>query len=250
MLILLPPSESKRPGGQAPWSPDQGRFGHQLGRARSEVAEANMARGSAGITMKGDRLTAVLEANVAVAGGLALSLPCHERYDGVVWDALSPVTLDPVAVERARSSVLVASGLGGIFGWDDPVPDYRLKMGTSLSPFGGLARFWSTLVSPVLVQAALDGTDHVVIDLLPMEHAGAVAGARASSDLNWVRVELVGPDGTRSGHAGKAAKGRLARALLEAGTPDLLQSYTDLEGFVLRLEGPVGDSRAVGTFRS
>ena len=52
-----------------------------------------------------------------------------------------------------------------------------------------------------------------VVDLLPNEHRAAWTPSPARYDL--IRPELSTPDGKPAGHGGKAAKGLLARALLE-----------------------------------
>ena len=110
--------------------------------------------------------------------------------------------------------MLVPSGLWGLVAATDPLPPYRLKMGARLAPLGGLAAFWRPRITPLIVARARGGW---VVDLLPQEHAAALDAGALGGRL--VRVEIVedGPSGRRAiGHAGKALKGRLARAILEA----------------------------------
>lgn len=148
------------------------------------------------------------------------TLPAWQRYNGVVWKHLGPESLSTLALERAVSSVAVVSALGGLFAWDDPVPEYKLKMSATLPETGRLATLWEPELSGIARESDL------VIDLLPLEHRSAFQlGTRS----NWVRIELTGPNGERAGHNGKAAKGRLARALLESGSLDVTLSQWEEE---------------------
>ena len=56
---------------------------------------------------------------------------------------------------------------------------------------------------------------HTVVDLLPNEHRSA--WVPDASRYALVRPEFVVADGKPAGHAGKAAKGRVARLLLASG---------------------------------
>lgn len=208
MIIVLPPSEGKAPGGDGVWDPSSGRYGHQLATLRRQIL---------------DQLTDPdLRPTGAVWAGGA-TLPAHRRYTGVVWRHLDPDGLSTDAEARARQSVVVASALGGLFGWDDPVPSYKLKM-SARTALGTCARLWVPHLSTALA-------GNTVIDLTALEQSAALA---RPDGADWIRVELVGPRGERSGHAGKAAKGRLARYLLEGGM-DVLDRYVDPDGWTLRL---------------
>jgi cytoplasmic iron level regulating protein YaaA (DUF328/UPF0246 family) len=157
-------------------------------------------------------------------------LPAWQRYDGVVFQHLDPGSFSTEEFASASERIVVVSGLGGMFGFTDPVPEYRLKMGASLAPVGSVAKFWY----PQLTEQ-IETAGSAVIDLLPLEHAAAV---RRPAGVEWVRVELTGSDGRRAGHHAKAAKGRLARALLDAPDGEMrgfLAAYRDDEGFTLTL---------------
>jgi uncharacterized protein len=209
--ILLPPSEGKAPGGRAPaWTPASGRFGRELAGIRLELVEALSVTDGGDerlLGVGGRHLERARVANAALQG--APTLPAARRYTGVVYDALSLATLGPGGRRRALDSVLVFSGLLGAVALDDPVPDYRLKMGARLDPVGLVARRWQPLLSDLL-ETALRG--RLVVDLLPAEHAAAWSPAPS---LDVVRVALVDRAGGRvGGHDAKAAKGRLVRHLL------------------------------------
>lgn len=237
LILLLPPSESKCPGGTGRWDPESGRFA-ALGEARAEVAAALGGAMSdpdrvAKLTgLRGERALAAAGANRAVAGGP--TLPAWQRYRGVVWEHLDPAHLSRAGRRRA-AGILVVSGLGGLFGFDDPVPDYKLKMGATLAGPGSLARFWKPRVATALSGHAGSGA---VWDLLPGEHRRAVDLAAAG--IKAVRVEFRAAGGSgAAGHGAKAAKGRFARHLLETpGDPFDAAAGFAWEGWRARVETP------------
>jgi hypothetical protein len=101
-------------------------------------------------------------------------------------------------------------GLLGLVRGDDPVPDYRLKMGATVAPLGKLSTWWREAISAELARTA---RRRFVVDLLPQEHRGALDTRR----LDGISITLVDPSGKPGGHFAKAAKGELARAILTDG---------------------------------
>ncbi|MEX2625384.1 MAG: peroxide stress protein YaaA [Ilumatobacteraceae bacterium] len=221
LTILLPPSEGKAPGGGDPaWSPDHGTYGETLAAHRQEVIDALAAAGGGDRTLLGvggDHLERAVHANRSLLG--APTLPAWRRYTGVVWDHLDPATL----TAAQRRSIVVVSGLLGLVRADDPVPDYRLKMGASLAPMGKLSTWWRPMLGPALTAAS---RRRAVVDLLPKEHRAAFSDEERG---RFVTVDLAERSGAPGGHAAKAAKGRLARHLLTCGLPldDALAAWTD-----------------------
>ncbi len=220
LALLLPPSEGKAVGGDGPpWHPCDGAFGSVLGDRRHQLVEA-LAAASGGdrnlLGVSGAHLDRARQANLSLLG--APTLPAHRRYTGVVWDHLDMSSLPSAAKRRAADRVAVVSGLHGLVLLNDPLPDYRLKMGARLSPMGTLARWWRASLTDALAQWA---SGRVVVDLLPQEHRAAWEPDPAPFAA-LVRVDLVEHDATTGaarvvGHHAKAAKGMLARHLLESG---------------------------------
>lgn len=223
LAILLPPSEGKAPGGGKPgWRPSSGLFGRQLSEARTLVVDAltDLDGGTESILgVSGAHLKRARDTNLSLIG--SATLPAWQRYTGVVWDHIDPATLSPAAMDRARQSIVVFSGLLGLVGFDDPIPDYKLKIGAALdlpAKAGGrtrqkLASFWQPNVTPILDRWLAGRT---VIDLLPLEHRRAWS---PSSDVKILRMSFVDRHGRSVGHDAKAAKGQFVRHLLMSRSP-------------------------------
>ncbi len=232
MVLLLPPSEGKVQDGDGPgWQPDQGEF-PLLAPPRLRVV--NALRRARGGTAKQLGASSELLAR-AKAANLGLldspTLPAWQRFSGVVWEALDPPSLSAAARRRAASGVLVVSAVTGVSAWGDPVPDFRLKLSASIAPIGRIASFWQEPLSQTL-NDRLAG--HVVVDLLPNEHRAAWTPDPERYQL--IRPVLATRDGKPAGHAGKATKGRLARALLDSGRPEPSLAAFDTGELALTIE--------------
>jgi cytoplasmic iron level regulating protein YaaA (DUF328/UPF0246 family) len=174
---------------------------------------------------RGALLDHAREANVSLLG--ARTMPAGERYTGVVWEALALATAAEPVRRRAASSIAVVSALHGVVGVADPIPDYRLKIGASLAPLGKLSTWWRGPVTAALAQWT---AGRFVVDLLANDQRAAW---EPPPRARGVRVQFADRGSTRAGgvvgHDAKAAKGRLARHLLESeGDPlDALHEWTD-----------------------
>ena len=230
-VILLPPSEGKADGGKArtKWKSTTGEFGKQLSGARDELIGAlKKADGgnAAMLGVKGALLDRAKNANENLVG--SPTLPAFERYTGVVWEHLSLESMTSAQRSKALKHIVVLSGLLGAVGGADPTPDYRLKMGARILPMGTLSRWWREPLSVALNQRF---GDYIVVDLLPQEHRAAF---EPDLDLlgEYLRVEINEKSGKAGGHDAKAAKGRLARHILDScatgATPrNALRSFRD-----------------------
>jgi uncharacterized protein len=223
-ILLLPPSEGKARGGRRRgWEPRSGAFADLADRRATVISRLTDAAGGDQrlLGVSGDHLRRAQAANSSLIG--APTLPAWRRYTGVVWEHLDPATL----TTAHRKRILVVSGLLGLARADDPVPDYRLKMGTSLPSLGKLSTWWR---APVTCEIAEASRRKVVVDLLPQEHRAAW-DPTATPGVRALRISLVDPSGAPAGHFAKAAKGRLARSILLDGI-DAIDGWID-ERFVL-----------------
>ncbi len=211
MIVLLPPSETKRDGGDGPalrldtlGSPELNPLRGALVDELVELAADRPAsRTALGISASQD---AEIERNAALR--TAPTMPAIRRYTGVLYDALDVESLGAAASHRARARLAVGSALFGLLRADDAVPAYRLSAGSRLPGSPTLVSRWKPVLEPVLASLA---RDHLIVDLRSGAYAalGRVPGA--------VEVDVVSErqDGKRTvvSHFNKAHKGRLARAL-------------------------------------
>lgn len=219
MLILLPPSEGKA-------SPTRGR---SLDLATVSLPSLNPAR-----EQMIDALVSLSEADHATAMSV-LSIPktqpelvglnarlrtaatasASSIYTGVVYDALAFDSLSPAAKRRANGRVMVASSLFGLVGLADRIPAYRLSGDATLPGLGGVQAHWRTHLEPAAIEAMGAG---LLIDLRSGTYAAFWKPTAVADRTATVRV-LHERDGVRKvvSHFNKATKGRIVRALLEAG---------------------------------
>jgi cytoplasmic iron level regulating protein YaaA (DUF328/UPF0246 family) len=223
-LILLPPSESKTPGGSLLSPSDV--FSETLGESRRSVITAldkflhqssNESRQRL-LGVRGTLLTQAVRDSKDIVAGHARTLPAWRRYKGVVWTHLDPSTLSPAQ----RSCLLIPSGLYGLSTGEDPIANYRLRMSVTLFPLGKLSVYWQQAITDAL---CVHSTNAVVINLLPREHTSAFDIQRVGQHTELINVNFVTSDGSRaSGHGAKAAKGMLARAISVEG-PKVLDTF-------------------------
>ncbi|ANY08349.1 peroxide stress protein YaaA [Pseudonocardia sp. HH130630-07] len=212
MLVLLPPSETKRAGGDgAPL--DLAGLSHdaELGPVRSALvpevvalaADPPAARAALGLSAG---QAAEIDRNAALP--TAPTMPALDRYTGVLYDALDAGSFTRATRGRARSRLAVCSALFGLLGADDPIPAYRLSAGSRLPGAGTLAARWRPALDPLLARIA---TGELVVDL----RSGGYAGLGAAPGAVTVNVLAERADGHRSvvSHHNKAHKGGLARLL-------------------------------------
>lgn len=218
MLVLLPPSEGKATGGDGPAVELGGLSLPGLTEARAAVLEELVALCSEDEDKAAEvlGLSPGLRGEVAKNAGLrkAPTRSAGEIYTGVLYDALGLATLSAAARRRAGRSLLVFSGLWGAVRTGDRIPSYRCSMGLRLPVAGPLGAYWRGPMAEVLPEAAGDG---LVLDLRSAAYASAWRPkgelARRTATVRVLQAETQ----KVVSHFNKATKGRLVRALLEAG---------------------------------
>jgi cytoplasmic iron level regulating protein YaaA (DUF328/UPF0246 family) len=215
VLILLPPSETKRDGGTDGSSLDLSLLSFpELTRPRRAVLAAtrSLARNRAAMATA-LRLgpTQLFEVARNRELGKSLLLPAIERYTGVLFDALDAPSLSAEAREFAGGHLVIHSALFGLLGAADPIPAYRLSHDSRL-PELSLKKTWRAAIS-----SALSARDELVLDVRSEAYVelGPPIGPRAF----FLRVVTTGGDGrTRAlNHFNKKGKGELVRAIAQAG---------------------------------
>ena len=195
MLIVLPPSETKAPGGVE--APTALSF-PSLDPVRTSLLDALTAT-DVDTQMSELKIPAGkrAEAEENLALRAAPVMPAIRRYTGVLYDALDASIL----ADEALSRLAVGSALFGLVRAGDLIPRYRVSGGSKV---GGktMRAWWGTSVSDVLAQ------QDFVVDMRSgaYQQLGPVPGALT------VRVEQA-DTGKVVSHFNKQYKGELARAL-------------------------------------
>ncbi len=224
LIVLVPPSEAKTPGGTMRAS--VGAFDTVLEEDRRDVIKALIAmldgsttrRQEIVLNARGPLLERALESTRHLADERVARLAAWRRYSGVVWSHLGPASLEPAQ----RRRILVPSSLYGITTAEDRIADFRLKMNVGVTPLGTMSTFWRPKVTPALAAHAQRST---IVNLLPLEHEAALDLGELASTRRVVRVQFLdGEGGTTVGHDAKAVKGILARTLLTEGL-DALSTF-------------------------
>lgn len=236
MLVLLPPSETKRDGGDgSPLDLAALSFPALAAHRRASLAALRRLSRSVGESTRvlglGPTQRVEIDRNRAV--GTSGTMPAMDRYTGVLFEALDAPSLPADARDWLGASVVVQSALLGPIRAGDPVPAYRLSHDSRL-PGLALRTHWSAAATAVL--AAEPGP---ILDLRSEGYA-ALAPLPPREDARYVRVVTAGPDGTRRAlnHFNKKGKGDLVRALalarLEADSIDAVVDWA--AGVGIRLE--------------
>lgn len=213
MLILLPPSETKRAGG-AVRSVDLGTLAlpaltPERERVLGALEELSADAATAARVLKlSPRQLGEIDDNARVR--TAPAMPAVDRYTGVLYDALDAASLDSSARAWLGRNVLIHSApLGPVWALDR-IPAYRLGAGTSLPGVGSLRRLWA---APT--EAALGSLRARFVLDLRSEAYVALGPVPSSVSSAYVRVVAEGDGGAvrALNHFNKHAKGALVRRL-------------------------------------
>lgn len=209
--MLLPPSETKRGGGDGPPLRMEELSSPVLNSLRSELvgelvglsSDLKASRAALGVSPSQD---SEIERNAALR--TAPTMPAIRRYTGVLYDALDVDSLRGAEAKRALARLAVGSALFGLLSAEDLVPAYRLSATSKLPGQPTLATRWKPVLEPVLADLA---RHDLIVDL----RSGSYVALGRQPDAVRVDVLAEHPDGRRTvvTHFNKAHKGRLARAL-------------------------------------
>ena len=234
MKILLPPSETKRPGGDGAPLDVSALALPALHGERHAVIDALVD-----LAADEDAARRVLKLSEKQAGDIvhnrmlrsAATMPAVDRYTGVLYDALDAATLTPASRRWLAAHAWIHSAPLGPIGALDAIPAYRLAAGTSLPGVSALRRHWAEATT-----AAIAGEEPAFVLDLRSEAYVALGPVPASVPSAYVRV--VTEHGRALNHFNKKSKGLLVRALAEdrprVRSLRTLRSWAQARGIVLR----------------
>lgn len=213
MLVLLPPSETKRPGGVgAPLDTARLVF-PTLRKPRDAVVDALVALSAdedaaARVLKLGPKRRHEIADNAAFR--TAPTMAAVDRYTGVLYDALDAASLDDEARSWLGAHVAIHSAPLGPVGALDRIPAYRLAAGTSLPGVPPLRRIWADAVRDAVAATTPD----FVLDLRSEAYV-ALGPLPSTVSSAYVRVVTPTPEGAARAlnHFNKHAKGEFVRAL-------------------------------------
>jgi cytoplasmic iron level regulating protein YaaA (DUF328/UPF0246 family) len=210
MIFLLPPSETKEPGGKkkakvlSQKELDETRKLLQL--ALIEICK------SPTIAAKALKLGPKQLGEIAVNLDLAnpKCLPALDRYTGTLYDALKAGGVTSGMRTRASKAVFIQSSLFGLISAGDEIPNYRFSAGSKL-PGLNLKKLWQEAHEPVWPRLSKE----IVIDMRSNSYAEL---APVPENLSCYSLDVVLEDKrgkrTRLNHFNKQAKGQFLRSAL------------------------------------
>jgi cytoplasmic iron level regulating protein YaaA (DUF328/UPF0246 family) len=223
VLILLPPSETKRDGGSDGSRLDLAELSFpSLTRSRKAAISGLRAISKSVATSTkalglGPTQRFEIDRNRALAS--AVTMPSIDRYTGVLYDAIDVESLDAVARAFLESHVAIHSALFGLIRAGDPIPAYRFSHDSRI-PGTSLAKIWRDANAVVLL-----AEPGLVLDLRSESYVNL---GPASERAVFLRVVTDDGGGHRRAlnHFNKHGKGELVRALANAGLD--FESIADL----------------------
>ncbi len=210
MIFLLPPSETKEPGGKKMAKV----LSHkELDKTRKVLQQALIdickTPSLAGKALKlGPKQSGEIQVNLDLTNPKCL--PALDRYTGTLYDALKEGGVTAGMRTRASKAVFIQSSLFGLISAGDEIPNYRLSAGSKL-PGMNLKSLWQeaheAVWSKFSKETIIDTRSKSYVELAPVP-----------KNLSCYSLDVVLEDKrgkrTRLNHFNKQAKGQFLRSAL------------------------------------
>ncbi len=253
MLILLPPSETKKaPVHGVPLDLAQvDPLASELFNARNAVLDnliATSKRNDALDILKvGERIRAQVDANTALRD--ACCAPAYDVYDGVLYDAAQMSRHLRGTPRLPELEILVQSALFGLVSISTPIPAYRLSISVALPEIGTLGKFWKGQLSEHVTEIT---GGQIVVDC----RSGAYRQAMPISPTQCTRLITVDAvretNGRRAvvSHHAKYFRGLLVGAIIDAAVGRATVDHDDndmIDAAIDHLRAPVTATTSANT---
>jgi uncharacterized protein len=219
MLIIVPPSESKRPALASGDPVDLAKLSFpELTPIREQVIDALIATSARPDAFRRLLLKPSMADDVARNTRLLElpAIPAEDLYIGPLHEALDASRLTPPARQRAVRSVVIVSSLWGGLRLTDRIPPYRLIVYSNLVGMDRLEPLWRTVLPDVFADVA--GPDGIALDLRSGPYTAVGMPKGAADRTVALRINYASPDGGRIGDViAKRVRGEAAHFLLESG---------------------------------
>ena len=248
MLIILPPSETKRPPPEAGSPLDLDRLSFPaLTAMRERVMDALVAT-----SQRPDALRRLL-VRPSPTGEVARNehlrdlptRPAVDTYAGPLYEGLDARAWSPHAEERAARHMVIVSALWGALRPADRIPPYRLYACARLVGMDRLEPAWRTLLPPIMTDAAARRGPVLDLRSRVYQAVGRPTGLDDQTVTLRIRPSPGGP-----AHIGdviaKRVRGEAARHLLSSeADPDDPLDIADLLAtrWSLEVDPPAGRNR-------
>ena len=243
MLIVVPPSDSKRPPPDvgSPVALDELSF-PELRPLRERILDA-LIETSAGADAFERLFERPTMADLVARNTRLLelpTLPASDVYVGELHGGLDVASLTPAGAERANRGLIITSALWGALRPTDRIPPYRMTSWSKLVGIGRADHAWRPVLPRLF--AKLAGPNGLVLDLRTPAFQSLGMPAGLSDRTVLLRVDLFSATGRRIGDViAKRIRGEAAHLLLESGAePHEPDEIADILGerWPARLEPP------------